>query len=102
MPSELLPTFRSRGIATRLPDGSFTFIPQSAKRSCAILLHQLPHGRLSIGVDDEIYLTMRIARNECPNPILTLVREAQALERFDAPSTGVKRNFGINVKFTSN
>lgn len=52
-------SFRRRGTAQQMSDGTFDFVPESKIRSRSKLIKKLAHGRLSETQDGYIQLTLR-------------------------------------------
>lgn len=52
-------SFRRRGTAQQMSDGTFDFVPESKSRSRSKLIKKLAHGRLSETQDGYIQLTLR-------------------------------------------
>lgn len=60
----MLTGWRLEGVAQRLKNGAFDFIARKRKRSDAILIKKVSHGRLSLTKDGFYQLTLKIALTE--------------------------------------
>lgn len=69
-------SFRSRGIGQQMTDGSFHFVPTPQKKSKSRTIVKLPHGKLSVTADNCFQLTLKISKDENPNPFKILLQEA--------------------------
>ena len=59
-----MPSWKLEGVAQRLKNGAFDFIARKRKRSNAILIKKVSHGRLSLTKDGFYQLTLKIAQTE--------------------------------------
>ena len=69
--------WRREGVAQRLKNGTFDFIPRPRIRSSATLIKKVAHGRLSATKDGAIQLTLKIYKTEGVPMAETFVREAE-------------------------
>ena len=60
----MLTGWRLEGVAQRLKNWAFDFISRKRKRSDAILIKKVSHGRLSLTKDGFYQLTLKIAQTE--------------------------------------
>lgn len=78
-------SFRRRGIAQQLTDGTFDFVALPKPKSMSTLIRKLPHGRVSRTADGAIQLTLKVYCNEGVN-----IAEALASEAADASNAVVE------------
>lgn len=69
-------SFRRRGIAQQLTDGTFDFVALPKPKSMSTLIRKLPHGRVSRTADGAIQLTLKVYCNEGVNIADALANEA--------------------------
>lgn len=72
-----LPSFRGRGIAQLMSDGTFDFIRQPHLRAQSQLIRKLAHGRVSKTKDGAIQLTLKVFCDEGVNISETIATEAE-------------------------
>lgn len=72
-------SFRRRGIAQQLTDGTFDFVALPKPKSMSTLIRKLPHGRVSRTADGAIQLTLKVYCDEGVN-----IGEALAVEAAEA------------------
>ena len=60
-------SFRRRGIAQQLTDGTFDFVALPKPKTMSTLIRKLPHGRVSRTADGAIQLTLKVYCNEGVN-----------------------------------
>lgn len=72
-------SFRRRGIAQQLTDGTFDFVALPKPKTMSTLIRKLPHGRVSRTVDGAIQLTLKVYCDEGVN-----IGEALAVEAAEA------------------
>ena len=75
--AEYLPRFRAAGVAQQMSDGTFHFVRQPRLRAQSLLIHKLPHGRLSLTKDGAIQLTLKVYLCEGINISQTIANEAR-------------------------
>lgn len=78
-------SFRRRGIAQQLTDGTFDFVALPKPKSMSTLIRKLPHGRVSRTADGAIQLTLKVFCYEGVN-----IAEALASEAADASNAVVE------------
>lgn len=78
-------SFRRRGIAQQLTDGTFDFVALPKPKSMSTLIKKLPHGRVSRTADGAIQLTLKVYCYEGVN-----IAEALASEAADASNAVVE------------
>ena len=78
-------SFRRRGIAQQLTDGTFDFVALPKPKSMSTLIRKLPHGRVSRTADGAIQLTLKVYCDEGVN-----IAEALASEAADASNAVVE------------
>lgn len=69
-------SFRRRGIAQQLTDGTFDFVALPKPKSMSTLIRKLPHGRVSRTADGAIQLTLKVFCYEGVNIAEALASEA--------------------------
>lgn len=69
-------SFRRRGIAQQLTDGTFDFVALPKPKSMSTLIRKLPHGRVSRTADGAIQLTLKVYCDEGVNIGEALADEA--------------------------
>lgn len=69
-------SFRRRGIAQQLTDGTFDFVALPKPKSMSTLIRKLPHGRVSRTADGAIQLTLKVYCDEEVNIGDALANEA--------------------------
>ena len=74
---ERVTSFRGRGIAQQLSDGTFDFIPKPKPAPQSVLIRKLAHGRVSLSKDQAIYLTLKVYCDEGINISEAITKEAQ-------------------------
>ena len=72
-------SFRRRGIAQQLTDGTFDFVALPKPKSMSTLIRKLPHGRVSRTAAAAIQLTLKVYCDEGVN-----IGEALAVEAAEA------------------
>lgn len=72
-------SFRRRGIAQQLTDGTFDFVALPKPKTMSTLIRKLPHGRVSRTADGAIQLTLKVYCDEGVN-----IGEALAVEAAEA------------------
>lgn len=77
MPAQL-ESFRRKGTAQQMSDGTFDFVPEPDRHSKATLIKKLAHGRASETKDGAIQLTIKVYKDEGLNIGLTILEEAVA------------------------
>ena len=70
-------SFRRRGIAQQLTDGTFDFVAKAKPRSQSKLIKKLAHGRVSKTKDNAVQLTLKVYSDEGVNIGKALVKEAR-------------------------
>lgn len=73
---ERVTRYRGHGIAQRLSDGTFDFVPKPKPHPQSKLIRKLAHGRVSLSKDNAIYLTLKIYCDEGINISDAINREA--------------------------
>lgn len=69
-------SFRRRGIAQQLTDGTFDFVALPKPKTMSTLIRKLPHGRVSRTADGAIQLTLKVFCYEGVNIAEALADEA--------------------------
>ena len=69
-------SFRRRGIAQQLTDGTFDFVALPKPKTMSTLIRKLPHGRVSRTADGAIQLTLKVFCYEGVNIAEALASEA--------------------------
>lgn len=69
-------SFRRRGIAQQLTDGTFDFVALPKPKTMSTLIRKLPHGRVSRTADGAIQLTLKVYCDEGVNIGEALADEA--------------------------
>lgn len=73
---ERMDKVRVNGVAQRMSDGTFDFTAKPRKRSRAVLIRKLTHGRLSATHDGCIMLWLKVNKTEGLNIRKTITEEA--------------------------
>lgn len=68
--------WQARGKFTILTTGQAEFCPERRKRSEALLIKKLPHGRISETKDDAYLLTIKVFKTEPGNITCQMLKEA--------------------------
>lgn len=74
----LLPRFRCHGIAQQMTDGTFDFVAKPRRKSQAMLIKKLAHGRVSRTKDGDVQLWLKVSPEENINISQAVAEEAQA------------------------